>query len=71
MVEQRTSSHVETSIRRFKKTQCLPVASPAASAEICAALTHACAHHCGLVIPAHRQGDDYKTVILTQPPLWP
>ena len=45
----------------FKKTQCLPVASPAASAEICAALTHACAHHCGLVIPAlHRQGEDCK-----------
>ena len=45
----------------FKKTQCLPVTSPAASAEICAALTYACAHHCGLVIPAlYRQGDDYK-----------
>ena len=37
------------------------MASPAASAEICAALTHACAHHCGLVIPAlYRQGEDCK-----------
>jgi hypothetical protein len=42
--------------------QCLPVASPAASADISAALTHACAHHCGLVIPAlyRQEENDYN-----------